>query len=1792
MKRNKKLTISALAVLLVMALTVTVVSFSLAGNDNKGELVDEAVFVAATVDANTNIDNIIENSYKTGEGTDPVYKIVEIGSGSPSNLKTLVASGGFENYVINGNTTLDNITITDPTGKESITAAIMNAECITYEFYKASDVDDDNETALAAISNADFIYVSNDESSKYSKSNDIGEELYNILHTYAVGDYKPLIIDNIGNSGGSDDNGGGSTGSKYSMANLAAKVFDKSGKYYYTFEWDKTAQTAEQFLTHQKGSAYLGINGDKKSSKWTEVTLKSNASPSDTTVTYKMSEVLVISNGAQTFAPQIFDGFNAPLADVVDMSGNPVTGDIYDIKTDDTLFYKSAYNARYARPDLVKVKEILIADVAAEDFDKYDLIIIEEDCNTLEITEAVYKKFGAAMYASTSIIYSADMSSSTSSSTGTGAGTSAGNTSVQQETNYSELFYMVATSTGQVRYENVMITNKTEFDFIALSNSSATCKVIADLINASAYRGNGGPKNSSNKFTVLEIQPCYPIDEELAAKQNNYYTIPADVMNNVTKEEIPEGTEYYAWELSKAKIANAFNISADQVVIDHMSTEQLASTKDDLFGNYDLVYIGGNTSALRDIKNTRAFFMQNGATTLKDITNVTKLPVYTMYTHNGPGIAVDLTALAYQGEGAMSGTPTAKVVVNGKAQNSFSLLNGNDITYNKLQQLQEYAEKGMPVVFSSRATLGYYAARDDKYNQNSIDPDSNMFKFMDFCGSNGFKNVLWGFDETAVMDSDNNGGDYGDTLTGYVSIFQEDAASQLQTIYNKSGKRPKLTLTAYPANYNMYDEASVVKNKNLKFEYKIAGSTNYKVELFIDDNSNSVFASDEYAATGGKEVLEYKVPDSYSGPLYWKLVVTDEASKQETSTTGLTFIAASSTAKQKIRVLQIMPGTYNGPGDNTDYNKRPWVDGEGAQAENSLYFCTVCMEAYCRLEYNPAPDTNRTDYQTYYDGHYKDNINGMARHGSNIYLGLHEHEFGIVKYDSTGQIGDYIGADNWDWNLADEVSDKYDFDLEIMMRSEYVDLCDAIASQSYNSNYIYALDAKEATKETAAQLKADIVANASNPYAAGTDENKKYAEADVAGKYDMLVSEAKNKNQISSAKAKLRYDAYSSLVMYDEDDFREAFADYPYIDELYMEIPKLSVDQLAVSGVTKSALDAEIELRLALMDMVEDLGGKDTPDGAEIYRLLTTRHYWDLYCTGSHKYAYNPYTTNSKKAINVYYNSYVLLNDLKIEFYNDYKTYGRYAAGSMDWMLNNTKFEAKVGEVTTTEDGKKVVKDVMYVVEPGVDMVVIGASENFAGDDFTKIVDGKEVPAQRALDDLEYYLASDGNALMFHDTVTRFTDAGTAYLTDMIRPYAGMDRNHMEIDEKLMSDDAYYVPYVSENEKKYFMTDLSIAGSTYTGKDKYTKWRTEFNNTLSTWWGMPEYYLTDVAYSDPGAVPDSNGAIHDGALPYKYANQKWNICAFWLNDTNVFKDNKIDGNHGTDKASKTNEGIVTIYPFTLSDHLNITPTHAQAYALDIEDDDCTVWYSLNGTAGKKEGGSIFAASPNDGMDSYFIYTYGNFNYCGAGHCNVTGVLKDNNDERRLYINIICNSVKKSVAQPDIFVYDYKTQKNDKIKKSGEIYVTKVDTAEEYPEFSFLANLDKDAQIAQVRIYYDLDYLTTEKDEYSEDANHKLIADWTSDKITLEKGKLINIFSHDVNLKVMLGEDNKMIPEEYVDENGDVISSYVTMLKLQPSYFDPYNGQYTYIVIEVIDSKGQHAYKRIKIQLKDKLFNLT
>ena len=266
----------------------------------------------------------------------------------------------------------------------------------------------------------------------------------------------------------------------------------------------------------------------------------------------------------------------------------------------------------------------------------------------------------------------------------------------------------------------------------------------------------------------------------------------------------------------------------------------------------------------------------------------------------------------------------------------------------------------------------------------------------------------------------------------------------------------------------------------------------------------------------------------------------------------------------------------------------------------------------------------------------------------------------------------------------------------------------------------------------------------------------------------------------------------------------------------------------------------------------------------------------------------------------------------------------------------------------------------------------------------------------------------------------------------------------------------------------------------------------------------------------------------------------------------------------------------------------------------MEDEDVAVWYTLSAgsTKSMSTAASLYAASPQDGMDAYYLYSHvytqnessttgGVVFYCGAGHTIVTGPGRNNNDERRLFINIICNSGRsgiRGVQDPEITVHEKDTNGAviDENKKDGNLFIENgdyyynVNSNDEAPEFDFKVKVDETTTLGEVLVYYDLNYNDTSVDitgmdksnDYTDDNNHVLIAAYNSLDDKINVAKLLN------------------------EELAKLRENDLSKLKLHPEYFEPYGGSYTYIVIKAVDGAGNITYKRIKIKLIPELFDLT
>lgn len=1673
MKRSKKLTITALVAMLFMAIAVTFLTFSHADEEPEDLLGATQVAEAVEVSSKTNIDYIAENSYSTDSDVDPNYNIVEIYSDKPSELKTYVESKDFETLVINGYIT------------ESCAKDAMNSGKINYTAYQTKDITNESTDVLVAISNADLIYV-NQGTTPFGKGNDLCESLYDILHTYAVGDYKPLIINSESQSG---SNGNNNT-QQETMGTLARDVFS-SGKYYYTFAWNYPTLSAVQFLGHTGGSLYLGINGNKQKGKWTTL-----VDAADDTKTYSMARFLVISDDG-TAVSGMETGLLGDLTIEFNPAGFNANGAAYTAPTGAKIYENTGivkndiYNLKYDTPDLVQVEKAKISEIEASyDLGKYDFILIDDTVTgDITVTDPLYKKLAGAMYGNVSIVYPSNMAASSSSSTST-------TVTDTQAYNYLELYYMVATADNIARYDNVMVTSSKELGTI-LGGGETGAGAIASLINKSTYRGIGGKGSSSNMYTVLEIQPCYPIDTALAESQGGYYTVPANVLNDVDKDTLRDedgkiSVEYYNWYLTRKKIADAVGIDVSKINLVHMSTEELAANKEPLLGTYDLIYIGGDTSAFKTAENWLSVAGlaagSNHITNFKLGDNLTyaldRLPIYTMYAHNGDMVTVSTESLGY-GTGVGS-IPTGNVVVNGTAQTSFSLLNGNDISFDRLKELKEFVDAGMPVIVDNTLANAYNIVgtaekNGNIYIQHIIDPDCNMYKFLRYCNDNGRvttdgntngrkKTVLWGV---------NNSPDE--------AYFDSEWNPKVNSLIKGSKTRPKLTVTSLPIEYNFYDKSTRLDSSELKFSYEVDGSTNYETKFYVDDDGNSIFDEATEEMTDKAEVTKNSLKislDNYFGPVYWKLEVKDKDTNMTAYITGLSYIKNSSGTKQTVRILQIMPGyskTENGKTVAKVKGKYNEESPEGAQGMDTLYFCPICQRGFELYEYYPIANTNSHLGMWYYGtgAYLQSNTNpSEARNSQNPYLGLHEHVFGIPRYDSNLTVEGYTGVDDWSTNLADDVSDLYDFDLDIMVRGDF--------------------------EQTA---------------------------VDIAKAYDFsTLTQAQKNTKINNFSIDASDPDYAEWSALTTDDEKLKFI-------TKREYKERANDEYQLYSDAKDEADALIPALETALDTAINTNADGFSEDLKV--VQKTKRYADMFSAvsndGSSGFRYRYMHNATLQALANAYFDYRDKKDIEIQHHQKYKEYMRYTYPD-NWLAGS------------------------------YDMVIIGAADAFGHDDISN---------PQALADLKDYIdpkGNNGSLLLFHDTLSAATDGGSATLTATLRDYFGMNRNRGLTNDNPQSG-TYYVPYASSDENRYFMTNLSTKPKTDT--TRYANWPAEMkaiDGNMS--WINLNKYLSNIAYSDSFAISDY-GTNSKGS-PYKYADQAWETVTAWAMSSNAsdFKNLKASGKYGTDKASQNNKGIVTQYPFTLSDELNISPTHPQIYALELDNPYMTVWYSLAGGTNKaiktdKQGtfscSSMYAATRNDGMDNYFIYSFGNVSYCGAGHSKVTGVGLDNNDERRLYINIIVNSVKKSVNQPSITVYDYKTEK--KKDKDGSDYIMEVKNTDDWPEFSFRATVDTtvaDNKIARIRIYYDLDYLTHNSYAFVNDKYHVLIADMTKDK-----------------------DGNPLKSGTIYD-----VGRELTFLQLKPEYFEPYNQEYTYIIIEVTDSNGNIAYQRIKIKLLPTLFELT
>lgn len=528
MSNAKKVLILTLTMIFAIAVSATIVSFSFAGGASKDAAPSLATAdddtssdsTSTLVDTLTNIDHIIDKANDTSLSDDErIFHIVQIVSNGKTNtsLKSYVESGDFATYVINNNRSAGHAEMPlKVNGQDSVQIDVLTIQNLR-------DMVAATPTDYSRINIADLIYISNDPADPFvgadvstgDKGNDIPEDIHKLIQPYVSGDYKPLIIDSEGVAG--------DTSNAYAMSNLVSNVLAANYIKYRTFAWKDTLSLVD-FLNRKSGSVYIPL----------EITVQN----------YGTSKVLVITgdNGSNTM-------YNA-------ISG----GDDFI----NNAFYRKGY-----LPDDVKVDSISYESITDSTFaDGYDFVFIENDTYSA-MTQTIYNAIAAVSYAKKHVIYSSGLQVESSTSGGT-----------DNESNYKELYTMVVSQEGIAMQSNVYVSSYTFFDAMAAdpSGTQEAANAIAALLKASTYREFGVDSASGKKYTVLEIQPAYPIDTELAKENGTYYSSPSNMYTG-SKETTPSGSEYYAFEMTMEKVMALTGLDSSQIELVQVSTEELQGMK-------------------------------------------------------------------------------------------------------------------------------------------------------------------------------------------------------------------------------------------------------------------------------------------------------------------------------------------------------------------------------------------------------------------------------------------------------------------------------------------------------------------------------------------------------------------------------------------------------------------------------------------------------------------------------------------------------------------------------------------------------------------------------------------------------------------------------------------------------------------------------------------------------------------------------------------------------------------------------------------------------------------------------------------------------------------------------------------------------------------------------------------------------------------------------------------------------------------------------------------------------------
>lgn len=1715
---KKKLALIAFTIVCTIGLTLSIASFTLGQNGSNATAETGNNLAEIYNSYLTQVQHIIENSnLENTEDAITHYHIVQI-----VDTKDAVDSANkkladyIKDYINNDNDTAEATGIfrTDIIGSD------MKNKHIDIETYVGSD------SKLAdAIRNADLVYIACN--STYTSSNDIksdtvASDAVDALETYALSEFKPVII---------DSDVVGVTNRDVELDNShSTKIYDYLKRISGLSETvkgigvvsvkDKDVQWDQFFDETSQQSIYVSFNN-----MGTNV-----ANTYDYSNKNKAHKVLEIvpdeaskKGGATDFKQQIDSGvFNKAFADdstvtsdnidYVSMTVTEFNAEVErriseDGKTAKNSFfdYEFIYISHESTDKLYFYEDDAAKGITKNDFSDNAIsalkgFVNKKNTDREDLTEDEKKQIKESDYIDRLIIdgrffniYSYANSTSSNGKV---------DTSTKMYEFATKLISKDATST---LLKNVEITSSGYFGSMTEEKTEA----ITSLINRSTYRTYAGGSNGAN-FKVLEIQPYYSVDDTKwynerrddltgtlanSSYQEIYEATNAMYADNV--DGVTQSSPFYRFTMTQAKIAAATGLNMNQIVVTTMSANALCSTSPNLLEEYDLIYIGGNYSSIKDKKewnsykiltnsknasngaaysfisyhpddiNLFYFGSTAGSNKLSSLTY--NAYVYPCYTHTGDFVDITDQRNAFANR------------VGDRYENSGSRLNGNDITAKVYARLYEYISAGMPVVCDKEVIDSDYLIGGASANADLV-ADSDYKIDLETGGTLNRYKLDAATDPNATLTFKNKSG-------------------SMQTITYKATNYSSSTMTARRES-SIDPESYIYQLMYQIAENKDSGIYHAKNVLVGFDSSDTTTTNNMYLQ-GVTSDIEDTIPED---------IETSTSDKKQN------LVATLATEKYSgYDMVTIFNNTRNGSKTDTDYAN----SGAGIQLKHFLNLYASSRPVINLIKAPENYDSTRDlDKKTRIvnpkSPTYTLSING--EHGKTYEVRLYYDFDGDGKYSDDATEGRLEGTE-----YEDEIVAKFDYTVGTTGNVILDENSSYVEKESFiiDSDFVGVMPYKLVVIDKENGKKTSIVGYPK--YYSDTEENKQtirllqivpgYESGSMGNITQKVTTLCAHENTLGNG---------SNLGS--ADNGKHEFGIVSASD---------STDNLASRLFDEYNVDLTIMTTGQFSEMAE-LFILDYCQNFETYKgrdKLSEDQIADF-----EQFMADYYDSGSKKMKSTW-TSLVDWNNTTIVDFN--------ALGISDtifnsWLTNgDTEQEIKLN--TKSYNGKTQTFSAGYY-----DMVVIGFSKEMGHNVFER-ADINNIGCQF----LRAYIEDYGSVLLGTDTTSfeGFFDTSTMKWSRNINQYLrqafGMDRFKFTTNgtKSTGSNTSDFYNYIND-------------GGTFDGGGTayiYTPYKT-VDYSDSTGQVYPGEYFTTNSYNgtyeqDTSKVNAMAGAGATDAADYALSGS----------DT-IFKGVTV-ANIGqgtamlpTTSVARNNTGLITNYPFNISAYPRISKTNAQSYALDTEDDDMQIWYTLAG-ASDSDNSSLYAADPLNGRSYYYIYSYRNVTYTGAGYTAIAETA-GNDEERKLIINAILSHVKIHRSGPKVVFSSYTgSEENDSVFTAATATQDAVLECSAQTKnkcnFDFTVTTAKDRTFKDVTMFID----SNEDGIYNEDDGDILIKSYTE---SIENG-----------VKVIV--DGKNLP--------DSINAYM-------------QGGSFVITVSAKDSDDKTGSARLLVKTKSKLFNLN